>query len=594
MAQAQGTSQEQGTLHRRTSFPAPYGMVKPTKVRPTVRAAAGQKRAQAPQDFFADLLRKIATLILVADSQGFIIYASPSIKTILGYNPQGVLGEGWWNVTREDPAERQRERAYVTRCARGELAISEAPYERQVKRRDGQIRWFLWEDAKGPGGLLIGVGHDITARKQAEESLRESEQRYRQMFEKNQAVKLLIDPDSGAIVDANPAAAQFYGYSVETLRRLKVTDINTLPPERVAAEMAQAALEQRSYFLFQHRLASGHICDVEAHSSPLQLQGRTLLYSIIHDISARRRAEQALHQSYNLLETRVQERTAALSQANAELKKEVEQRKKAEAELTRRTAELQQTVEELQRFARLASHDLQEPLRTVTSYVQLSAKRYQGNLGADADEFIGYAVEGAKRMQRLILDLLTYHEMGTWRQKCALVEGERLLARALTELREAITGQGAVITHDPLPEVWGDVTQLQLVFRHLIHNGIKFRRQDPPHVHISSEQNGNEWVFSVRDNGIGIHPWEVDRIFAVFERIQTVEKYPKPGVGLAICKKIIQRHGGRIWVTSEPGAGATFFFTLPLPTRSPQRAGLIAADSAERRKRKADAPSNQR
>ncbi len=242
---------------------------------------------------------------------------------------------------------------------------------------------------------------------------------------------------------------------------------------------------------------------------------------------------------------------------------DITERKHIEDTLSRQTRELQWMVAELQQFARVAAHDFQEPLRMVTSYVQLLAQRYQGKLDLDAEQWITYAVEGSKRLQRLILDLLAYHEVGAQTPEFTAVDCEAVLAGVLSDLRGTIAERGAVITHDPLPTVRGDVVQLQVVFRNLISNGIKFQPQHPPHVHISATQDENAWVLAVHDNGVGIDPQHLERLFLIFQRLHTREPYPKPGVGLAMCKKIVERHGGQIWVESELGKGTTFFFTIP-------------------------------
>lgn len=373
-------------------------------------------------------------------------------------------------------------------------------------------------------------------RTRSEEELRLSEERHRYMFDKNRAVKLLIDPASGAILDANPAAADFYGYPRAQLQQMRITDLNTLPPEHVAVEMASAVAEQRSSFLFQHRLASGDIRDVEVYSSPFVLRGQQMLYSIIHDVTERRRAEQALQHAQQQLEQRVSERTA----------------------------ELHWTISELQLLARVAAHDLQEPVRISANCVQLLAERYREKLGVEAEDFFQYAVDGLKRLQRLLLDFLAYSEASARQLEWRSVEGDTLLAGALADLRSSIADRNATVTHDPLPTVWGDSSQLQLVFRNLISNGVKFCGAAPPVVHVAASRQGEVWRFSIRDNGIGIEPHEAERIFLIFQRRQVTEPYPKPGVGLAICKKIIERHGGRIWVESRPGRGSTFSFTLPV------------------------------
>ena len=199
----------------------------------------------------------------------------------------------------------------------------------------------------------------------------------------------------------------------------------------------------------------------------------------------------------------------------------------------------------------------------VASYTQLLAKRYKGKLDADADEFITFAVDGATRMQQLIKDLLAYSRVTTQRTAYEPTECAPALAAALNNLHMAIEKQQAVVTHDPLPTVMADGTQLTQLFQNLISNAIKFRGDQPPRVHLSAARNDNEWVFAVRDSGIGVDPQYADRIFVIFQRLHTSADYPGTGIGLALCKKIVERHGGRIWVDSHPGQGATFYFTLP-------------------------------
>jgi PAS domain S-box-containing protein len=230
-------------------------------------------------------------------------------------------------------------------------------------------------------------------------------------------------------------------------------------------------------------------------------------------------------------------------------------RKRAEEELRRSNADLEQ-------FAYVASHDLQEPLRMVASYTELLGKRYRGKLDADADEFIGYAVDGATRMQQLITDLLTYSRVGTRGSPFAPTDCEVVLTRVLGDLRLEVEQNRAVVTHDPLPTVAGDGTQLGQLFQNLVSNALKFHGPEPPRVHVSAERNGAEVKFAVRDNGIGIAPDHAERIFVIFQRLHTTAQYPGTGIGLALCKKIVERHGGRIWVESQPDQGATFYFTL--------------------------------
>jgi signal transduction histidine kinase len=239
------------------------------------------------------------------------------------------------------------------------------------------------------------------------------------------------------------------------------------------------------------------------------------------------------------------------------------ERKRMEVALREKTEKLARSNEDLEQFAYVASHDLQEPLRMVTSYVQLLSKRYGGKLDADANEFIDFAVDGAVRMRKLINDLLTYSRVGTQGKELSPTDSEAALAQSVKDLEVTIEENGAFVTHDPLPTVMADRPQLGQLFQNLIGNAIKFRGTEPPRVHISASRNGKGWIFSVRDNGIGVAPEYSERIFIIFQRLHGRQEYAGTGIGLAICKKIVERHGGHIWVESDLGKGATFCFSLP-------------------------------
>jgi signal transduction histidine kinase len=247
-------------------------------------------------------------------------------------------------------------------------------------------------------------------------------------------------------------------------------------------------------------------------------------------------------------------------QINADLERRVAERT---AELAERAKELARSNAELQQFAYVASHDLQEPLRMVASFTQLLAKRYKDKLDDDAREFINYAVDGATRMQTLISDLLTYARVGTQGKPLAPTDSEALFNRVLDSLKFVIEESGAVISRDALPVIMADPQQIGQLFQNLLTNAMKFRGKEPPRVKVSVEKNGNDWKISVRDNGIGISQEHADRIFVIFQRLHTKTEYPGTGIGLAICKKIVERHGGHIWVEPSPGGGSTFCFTIP-------------------------------
>jgi two-component system, sensor histidine kinase and response regulator len=240
-------------------------------------------------------------------------------------------------------------------------------------------------------------------------------------------------------------------------------------------------------------------------------------------------------------------------------KKLREQHRQAQEELARSNRDLEQ-------FAYVASHDLQEPLRMVATYTQLLAERYKGKLDENADKYIHYAVDGALRMQQLVQDLLAFSRIGRTGKKFQLLDCNEVLGVALKNLQSSIQESGAQITGQCLPSVMGDRSQLTQVFQNLIGNAMKFRGAKPPEIGVSAEIRKKEWLFSISDNGIGISAEHLDSIFVIFKRLHTRAEYPGNGIGLAICKKIIEQHGGRIWAESEPGRGATFRFTLPLKT----------------------------
>jgi light-regulated signal transduction histidine kinase (bacteriophytochrome) len=222
----------------------------------------------------------------------------------------------------------------------------------------------------------------------------------------------------------------------------------------------------------------------------------------------------------------------------------------------------------------VASHDLQEPLRMIHNYLQLLRQRYRERLDGTANEFIGFALDGAKRMHELIQDLLTYSRVGTHGKEFSPVECGEALERALANLSLAVEESGAQITHDPLPVINGDLVQLTQLFQNLVGNAIKFRGDRRPEIHVGARLNGQEWELTVIDNGIGIAEQDYQRIFIVFQRLHSREKYPGTGIGLAVCKKIVERHGGRIWLESRLGRGTTFHIALPA------RAGTVSPPGA--------------
>jgi PAS domain S-box-containing protein len=236
---------------------------------------------------------------------------------------------------------------------------------------------------------------------------------------------------------------------------------------------------------------------------------------------------------------------------------------KAEEELRKLTEDLKQSNADLQQFAYAASHDLQEPLRSVAGFTRLLEKRYEGKLDKKADEFINNIIDDVKRMQIMIKDLLEYSRIDTRGEIFEVTDCSVALGGAIYNLRSAVEKSGLQLTYDALPTLIADGSQLKRLFQNLISNAIKFRSDKIPKVHISSRREGNHWLFSVQDNGIGIHPQDFSQIFLIFRRLHTSEEYPGSGIGLSICKRIVERHGGQMWLESAPGKGSTFYFTIP-------------------------------
>ncbi|PYS96092.1 MAG: hybrid sensor histidine kinase/response regulator [Acidobacteria bacterium] len=264
----------------------------------------------------------------------------------------------------------------------------------------------------------------------------------------------------------------------------------------------------------------------------------------------------------------------------ADLERKNEELERNQRILEEKVRELARANEDLEQFAYVASHDLQEPLRMVSSYMQLLSRRMQGRLDKDAEEFIEFARDGAARMRGLIEGLLDYSRAGTRARELEQVDCETVLEQVMIDLSAALQESGAEVTRDRLPTVPGNAIQIATLFQNLIGNAVKFRGAERPRVHVGVEAKDTEWLLMVRDNGIGIEPRHLERIFVIFQRLHTRDQYPGTGIGLAICKKIVERHGGRIWAESSPGRGTTFKFTLPRQGESPgpeQAAGAAAS-----------------
>ncbi len=370
----------------------------------------------------------------------------------------------------------------------------------------------------------------------------------------------------------NPAAAEMLGYKVEELLGKSSHKIwhqckedgSPYPEKDCPIYMAyrDGIVHRVRNEVFWRK--DGTSFPVAYTSTPIlengELGGAVVTF---RDITERKLAEEELKRHRNHLEELVEARTSELEEMNEHLQEEIIERIRAEEELKRVTDELRRSNADLQQFAYAASHDLQEPLRAVDGFAKLLEKRYKGKLDAKANEFIEYIVDGIKRMQLLIRDLLAYSQVETKEKTFQATNCSEVLEQALLNLHSTIEESGVKLTYDILPMVMADPSQLIRLFQNLIGNAIKFRGERPLKIHISAEQKRREWIFSVCDNGIGIDPKQFERIFIVFQRLHTREQYDGTGIGLSICNKIVEHHGGRIWVESEVGRGSTFYFTIP-------------------------------
>src|SRR5580698_8332674 len=400
--------------------------------------------------------------------------------------------------------------------------------ECRIRRADETVRWVtlkgqvFYDESKNPAHM-IGVIHDVDVRKRAEEKLQLAEARHQMLMNSVRDYAIYMLDATGHIMTWNQSAQRQKGYGPDEILGQDIAVFYS--PEDRAAGKPKADLEQAE------RDGEAVIEDWRYRKDGSRFWGRVVL-TALHDSSGR-------------------------PQGFAKLTRDLTEAKKAEEDLQRSNAELEQ-------FAYVASHDLQEPLRMVASYTQLLARRYKGRLDSDADEFIDYAVDGSTRMQRLIQDLLTYSRAGTNGTALRKILSENALKEAIENLRATIEESGAVVTHDQLPAITTDGTQLAQVFQNLIGNAIKYHGAEVPHVHVSAMNNGaNEWIFSVRDNGLGIDPQYFERIFIIFQRLHGPTEFKGTGIGLAICKKVLEGLGGRIWVESQPKNGSTFYFALP-------------------------------
>ncbi|HLJ30035.1 MAG TPA: PAS domain S-box protein [Candidatus Angelobacter sp.] len=509
---------------------SPEGILVTAAIRDISVRKQAERHLSQMEGRYRGLLEAAPDAMVVVDQSGEIVLLNVQAEKQFGYRRDELLGHKVKSIIPEGFAERLI--ADGTRSPAEALAQQIGTgIELYGRRKDGSdfpIEIML-SPLESPEGILVTAAiRDISVRKQAERHLSQMEGRYRGLLEAAPDAMVVVD-QAGEIVLLNVQAEKQFGYRRDELLGHKVKSI--IPEgfaERLIADGTRTPAEALAQQIgtgiqLLGRRKDGSDFPIEIMLSPLESAEGILVTAAIRDITAR---------------------------------------KQAEAELMQVT-ELKRSNEELAQFASVASHDLQEPLRMVASYTQLLSSRYKGKLDSDADEFIAFAVDGANRMQSLIQDLLAYSRVGTKGLELLDTSSEEALQHALINLRGAVEDSGALVTHDPLPSVLADEMQLTQLFQNLVGNAIKYQRPGVPRIHISASRNGGKrWMFSVKDNGLGIDSQYFEKIFGVFQRLHKREEFAGTGIGLAICKKIVERHGGHIAIESQLGQGSTFRFAL--------------------------------
>lgn len=380
-------------------------------------------------------------------------------------------------------------------------------------------------------------------RKEAVHKILEAEERYASLFNNSPAVILLIDPAGEKIVDANLAAEQFYGWTIEELKSMDLSQINALPMEEPKAEMQKPATGEKSHFLFRHRRASGEITDVEVYSGPIPIDDVVYIFSIVHDISKRKRAEQEIIRLNTELEQRVVERTEVL----------------------------QETVHELESFAHTLSHDLKSPLRAIDAYSRIIMEDHPEEVKGDLKEMVQSISHISKDMIAFTNKLLQYSTATRLDLYLEEIDLNKLFLSLFNEQAHAIPEREiALIMETHIPTIKGDQILIKQVLQNILSNAIKFTKQTSHAViKVGHAMEENEIIIHVNDNGAGFSMASSGKLFAMFQRLHSADEFEGTGIGLATIKRIITKHGGRTWILGKPGKGATIYFTLPLEQEPP-------------------------
>lgn len=508
-----------------------------------------------------DIINNSAAVVYVKDTDGKYLLINSQFEKLFNISNEEINGKTDYDIFPKETADNFRinDNKIIEKKENQQ-------YEEIVPHKEG-IYYYL--SLKFPlinsNGEVYGVGGistDITERKQVAENLQISENKFRTLFETTSDAVMLFDKNG--YIECNNATLNVFGCPTkeEFLSKQPWECSPEFQPngevskDAAKDKISEAIKNNKNSFEWMHTRLNGENFPSEVLLTSMILNGQRVVQAVVRDISERKKNEEELNKYRSHLEELVKERTK-------ELQKEISVRKRAEKKLLKLNEELTSSNSELEQFAYVASHDLQEPLRMVSSFTQLLAKKYKGKLDSKADEYINFAVNGATRMQRLINDLLMYSRLSSRRKPTETINLNNTLKKVLANLKIAIDESDAKVTYDELPKINCDESQIIQLFQNLISNAIKFQGDEIPKIHITSVKKDDVWCFSVKDNGIGIDHKYFDRIFLIFQRLHNQEDYAGTGLGLALCKKIVEYHKGKIWIESTPGKGTEIHFSIP-------------------------------
>ena len=551
-----------------------------------IKAAAYEKEqalreTRLEKEFLADILKNASQPFAIGYPNGKLGLHNNAFNRLTGYNKEELDIVNWSNTLTPFEWRKMEEQKLAELIRTGQPVR----YEKEYIRKDGsrvpiELLVSATLDGNGEPKYYYSFLTDISERKKAEQALKESEEKYRNIIENIQDAYFRGNKE-GKIIMASPSAADLYRYdSPEEMIGLPALAVYKNDEDRdfVLQELKNhgnltnnevSALRKDGTTFWASQNAQ-YYYDEEGEIQGTEAFVRDITKLKVAEENMRRmlKNEQQLSEELQTTNEELQSTTEELRTSNEELQSITEELQVSNEELLNTQDELTETIKkleasnkELEQFAYVASHDLQEPLRMVASFTQLLEKKYKDNLDKDADEYIDFIVEGANRMKDLIDDLLIFSRLNTEKKAFQNTDLNQLLKNVIFGMKSTIEKENAYITYDSLPVVRCDSSQMNQVFQNLISNSIKFH-ETPPRIHISAEENTDEWILGVSDEGIGIDPSYQQKIFDVFRRLHTREEYAGTGIGLSICKRIVERHGGRIWVESEPNKGANFYFTI--------------------------------